>query len=105
MKQAYSLAMKQGLNQSRNFHLLLVGAENIGKTSLISSFLGEEFVEGQLATKGADDVVICTNHLQNWTRISHFEKSNIIHNQFSERCRDSVLKKIANTPLLSLSHP
>ena len=55
---AYSLAMKEGLDQSRNFQLLLVGGENTGKTSLISSFLGEEFAECQPATKGAD-ITVC----------------------------------------------
>ena len=50
--------MKEGLDQSKNFQLLLVGAENTGKTSLTSSFLGEEFVEEQLATMGAD-VEVC----------------------------------------------
>ena len=99
--------MKQRLNQSRNFHLLLVGAENTGKTSLVSSFLREKFVEEKSATKGADDVEVCINHCQDWTRISQLEKSNILHNQFSERCKDSVLKKITNcnTPLLLSPQP
>ena len=50
--------MKQGLDQSTNLQLVLIGAENTGKTSLISSFLGEQFVEGQLATKGID-IEVC----------------------------------------------
>ena len=51
---AYSLAMKEGEAEPRDLQVLLVGAENTGKTSLISSFLGEEFVEGQSATEGAE---------------------------------------------------
>lgn len=98
IKKAYSLAMKQGLDQSRNFHLLLVGAENTGKTSLISSFLREEFLEKQSATKGAD-VEVCKVYCKDWIRISHSDKSSILHNQFTEQCRDNVLKKMANSPL------
>ena len=50
----YSLAMKEGEAESRDLQVLLVGAENTGKTCLISSFLGVEFVEGQSATEGAE---------------------------------------------------
>ena len=98
IKNAYSLAMKQGLDQSRNFQLLLVGAENTGKTSLISSFLGEQFVEGQSATKGTD-IEVCKVYCKDWIRISHSDKSNILHSQFTEQCRENVLKKLADSPL------
>ena len=91
--------MKQGLDQSRNFQLLLVGAENTGKTSLISTFFGEEFVEGQSTTEGAD-VEVCKVYCKDWIRISHSDKRNILHNQFADQCRDNVLKKIADSPLL-----
>ena len=104
IKKAYSLAMKQGLDQSKNFHLLLVGAENTGKTSLISSFLREEFLEGQSATKGAD-VEVCKVYCKDWMRISHSDKSSILHNQFTEQCRDNILKKMANSPLSMSAQP
>ena len=66
---AYSLAMKEGEAESRDLQVLLVGAENTGKTSLISSFLGEKFVEGQSATEGAE-VEVCKIYSKNWSRIS-----------------------------------
>ena len=89
--------MKEGLDQSRNFHLLLVGAENTGKTSLIGSFLGEEFVEGQSAATQGTDIEVCKVYCRNWIRISHSDKSSILHNQIANQCRDSVLKKLANS--------
>ena len=58
IKMVFSLAMKLGIAPSRDLQLLLVGAENTGKTCLISSFFGEEFVYGQAAT-GEVDIDVC----------------------------------------------
>ena len=93
IKMAYSFAMKKVFDQSRNFQLLLVGAENTGKTNLIASFLEEEFVEGQLPTEGAD-VEVCKVYCKDWIRMSHSDKSTTLHNQFTEQCRDDVLTKL-----------
>ena len=82
IRKIYSLVMKQGLDQSMNFQLLLVGAENTGKTSLISSFLGEEFVERQSATKGAD-VEVCKVYCKDWVRISNILKEMVDSNTSS----------------------
>ena len=96
--------MKEGLDQSRNFQLLLVGAENTGKTSLISSFLGEEFMEGHLATKGID-IEVCKVYCKDWVRISNSDKSIILHNQFTNQCKDNMLKRMANFSVPSSSKP
>ncbi|XP_065914951.1 uncharacterized protein [Dysidea avara] len=88
-KMAFSLAVKEGFAQSRDLQLLLVGAENTGKTCLISSFLGEEFVEGQAATKGVD-VDVCKIYCKDWTRISHSDKTSLLHHQFIHQCRTKV---------------
>ena len=95
---------KKGLDQSMNFQLLLVGAENTGKTSLISSFLGKEFVEGQSATEGAD-VAVCKVYCKDWVKISYSDKSNILCNQFSDQCKGNVLKTIADSSTPSLPEP
>ena len=100
IKKAYSLAMKQGLDQSKNFQLVLVGAENTGKTSLISSFLGEEFVEGRPATKGVD-MEVCKVYIKDWLRISHSDKSNILHNLIADQCKDEMLKTMAGSSISS----
>ena len=88
---AYSLAMKEGEAESRDLQVLLVGAENTGKTCLLSSFLGEEFVEGQSATKGAE-VEVCKIYSKNWSRISDSEKTNFLHHQFIDQFRGNALK-------------
>ena len=88
---AYSLAMKEGEAESRGLQVLLVGAENTGKTCLISSFLGEEFVEGQSTTEGVD-VEVCKIYSKDWSRISDSEKTNLLHDQFIDQFRGSALK-------------
>ena len=90
---AYSLAMKEGEAESRDLQVLLVGAENTGKTSLISSFLGEKFVEGQSATEGAE-VEVCKIYSKNWSRISDSDKTDLLHHQFIDQFRGSALKMI-----------
>ena len=94
--------MKQGLDHSKNFQLLLVGANNSGKTSLISSFLGEKFVEGQSTTKGID-VQVCKVYCKDWIRIGSFEKNNILlQNGFTERCMDDVMKTKTDSSVVSI---
>ena len=93
IKMAYALAMKEGEAESRDLQVLLVGAENTGKTSLISSFLGEKFVEGQSATEGAE-VEVCKIYSKNWSRISDSDKTDLLRHQFIDQFRDSALKMI-----------
>ena len=91
---AYMMAMKEGLAESRDLQVLLVGAENTGKTCLISSFLGEEFVEEQSSTKGAD-VEVCKIYCKEWTRISHFDKTDHLQHQFASQCKYNAIKKMS----------
>ena len=93
IKMAYSLAMKEGEAKSRDLQVLLVGAENTGKTSLISSFLGEKFVEALSATEGAE-VEVYKIYSKNWSRISDSDKTNLLHDQFIDQFRGSALKMI-----------
>ena len=104
IKRIYSQVIEQGLDQSINFQLLLVGAENTGKTSLISSFLEEEFVEEQSITKGAD-VKVCKVHSKNWSRITDKEKSDMLLRRCSDLCKDEVLKSVADSSLSTSSEP
>ena len=94
VKMAYMMAMKEGLAESRDLQVLLVGAENTGKTCLISSFLDEEFVEGQSSTKGAD-VEVCKIYCKEWTRISHFDKTDHLKHQFAIQCKYDAIKKMS----------
>ena len=101
---AYSLAMKEGEAESRDLQVLLVGAESTGKTCLISSFLGEEFVEGQSATEGAD-VEVCKIYSKDWSRISDSEKTDLLHHQFIDQFRGSALKKVSQIKSCKNSGP
>ena len=69
MKIAYSLALTDGEAYAKDLQILMVGAENTGKSCIISSFLDEIFVENQEATKGAD-TNICKVYCKNWRRLS-----------------------------------
>ena len=88
------MAMKEGQAESRDLQVLLVGAENTGKTCLVSSFLGEEFVEGQVATKGAD-MEVCKIYCKQWTRISHSDKTEHLQYQFINRCKCDAIKNMS----------
>ena len=83
--------MKEGEAESGDLQVLLVGAENTGKTSLISSFLGEEFVVGQSATEGAE-VELCKIYSKDWSRISDSEKTDLLYHQFIDQFKCSALK-------------
>ena len=86
---AYSLAMKKGITESRDLQVLLVGAENTGKTCLVSSFLGEEFVKEQVATEA-----VCKIYCEDWTRITYFDKTELLHLQFSHQLSEKALDMV-----------
>ena len=105
VKDIYSQTMKQELDQSiKNFQLLVVGAPNTGKTSLISSFLGEEFMEEQPATIGADEEM-CKIHSRDWIRIEDSDKDTILHDQLTDQSRNNILKKLILSSLSSTLQP
>ena len=85
--------MKEGEADSRDLQVLLIGAENTGKTSLVSSFLGEKFVKGQSATKGAE-VEVCKIYSAGWSRISKADKTDLLHHQFIGQFKDNALKRM-----------
>ena len=86
------MAMKEGQAESRDLQVLLVGAENTGKSCLVSSFLGEEFVEGQVTTKGAD-MEVCRIYCKQWTKISHSDRTEHLQYQFINHCKyDTIIK-------------
>ena len=90
------MAMKEGQAESRDLQILLVGAENTGKTCLVSSFFSEEFVEGQVSTNGAD-IEVCKIYCKEWMRISHSDKENHLQYQFVNHCKCNAIKKMSPT--------
>ena len=91
VKKAYSLALRKGEAQLKDIQVQLVGAENTGKTCLISSFLDEEFIEQQKATDGAD-VNVCKVFSGKWARCSDYYKSDYLHHVFAQSSRGSACK-------------
>jgi len=110
IKAAFALALKEGKAQSQDLQLLLVGAENTGKSCLVCSFLDEKFIEDQAATEGVD-VDVCKIYCKNWMRIDHSEMTTHLRHQFicqfkknAERKRPPKLdKESRSTTLLTSS--
>ena len=74
----------------------MVGAENTGKTCLIASFLGEEFIEQQKPTEGADTKV-CKIYCENWSKISLSDMKMHLRKQFIRQFKKNALKAMPNT--------
>ena len=91
MKLAYSYALKFGVAYSRELQILMVGSENSGKSCLITSFLGEAFIEGQIATNGADTEV-CKIYCKNWSRMNISDMTMHLHDQFISQFKRNALK-------------
>ena len=91
IKKAYSLALRRGQAKLKDLQIQVVGAENTGKTCLISSFLDEDFVEGQAATNGVD-VEVCKIHSRNWAKSSESDKVHYLQDVFFNSHRGNALK-------------
>ncbi|XP_065914614.1 uncharacterized protein [Dysidea avara] len=109
IKAAFALALKEGKAQSRDMQLLLVGAENTGKSCLVCSFLGEKFIEGQVATVGVE-VDVCKIYCKNWMRIDHSEMTVHLRHQFICQLKKTAVRqqppKLAEGPtIITRSRP
>ena len=91
MKLAYSYALKFGVAYSRELQILMVGSENSGKSCLITSFLGEAFIEGQIATNGAETEV-CKIYCKNWSRMNISDMTMHLYDQFISQFKRNALK-------------
>ena len=72
----------------RDLQILLVGAENSGKTCLVSTFLNEKFVEGRPATEGIEVVKVYKTYSKNWIKIDHTMKTKLLHDQYIGQVKD-----------------
>ena len=86
---AYQLALRQGTTFPRDLAVLLIGCENTGKTSLISTFLGETFIEKRPATDGAETQV-CKAYAKGWKRITEEDKTVHLYGQFIHAIRENA---------------
>ena len=85
------MALKEGKTQSRDLQVLLIGAENTGKTCLVSSFLSEKFIEGQAATEGVD-MDVCKIFCKNWKRITHSDKIDHLYEHFLSEFKGNAMR-------------
>jgi len=97
IKMNYLNTLKEQQAQTRDLHLLLVGAKNSGKTSLVSSLVNEQFVDGvsKENTVGAIQKVSC----KNWKRIN---KASDLHDQFIEQVTRQISRELV--PSLNSEH-
>lgn len=96
MKLAFAFALKYGTALSRELQVLMIGAEKTGKSCLISSFLGEAFIEGQNATEGADTEV-CKIYCKNWSRMNLSDMTNHLHHQFISQFKQQALEALPSS--------
>ena len=104
MALAYQLALKQGTAFPRDLAVLLIGTENTGKTSLISTFLGEQFVENQSATDGAE-MQICKVYAKGWKRITQSDKISHLYGQFIHTIQKKTDEVLATKLQLTCGTP
>ena len=100
---AYHLALRQGTTFPRDLAVLLIGTENTGKSSLISTFLGEKFIEKRPATDGAEQQ-ICKAYAKGWKKITKEEKTAQLYGQFisaiQENAKDLQVQQALLMPAL-----
>ena len=85
----FSYALKYGKAFSHELQILMIGAENSGKSCLVTSFIGETFIEEQKATDGADTDV-CKIYCRNWSRMSLKDMTVQLHHQFISKFKESA---------------
>ena len=86
----YPKALKLGKAFSHELQILMIGGENSGKSCLVASFIGEEFIEEQKATDGADTEV-CRIYCRNWSRMNFDDMSVHLHHQFISQFKTNAL--------------
>ena len=85
---AFTLALRDGTAKAWGVKLLLVGPENVGKTCVAATLVGDPFKDTS-ATEGADLDICNTN---NWVKISPADVSQRIQHEYLTKlksCADS----------------
>ena len=95
MKLALSYALKFGKTLSRELQILMIGAENAGKSCLITSFIGEMFIEEQQATYGAETEV-CKIYCKNWSRLTLSDMAVHLRSRFISQLKTNALKAMSS---------
>ena len=88
-KIAYSLALRDGKATGLGIKLLLVGAENVGKSCVAATLIGDPFKESS-ATEGAD-VEICNT--SNWQKITTQQLSERLQSGYYHNLKENAESK------------
>ena len=104
MKLALSYALKFGKTVSRELQVLMIGAENTGKSCLVASFIGEAFIEEQKATHGAETEV-CRIYCRNWSRLSLSDMVVHLRSRFISQLKTNALKAMSSNTDDEISFP
>ena len=97
MEQAYSYALKFGEALCRELQILMVGAEYTGKSCLVASFLGDDFIEAKLATDGAETEV-CRIYAKKWSKLILSDMAVQLYHQFIRQLKENALKSLPSSP-------
>ena len=102
-KIAYSLALRDGKATGLGIKLLLVGAENVGKSCVAATLIGDPFKESS-ATEGAD-VEICNT--SNWQKITTQQLSERLQSGYYHNLKENAESKTstAEANVLTEKHP
>ena len=93
MKQALSLALKDGVANSSSITIYVLGQQKAGKTCLVGSLLGDTFVE-QIGTHGAD-VDVCKIFASKWSRLKKGEVSQKLQKKYYGKLKVTAQIKIS----------
>ena len=89
---AYALALKEGKAKPFSIRILVVGAENSGKTCLVESLLGGEFESYSKATQGAD-LTVCKFFTNNWLRVQDEQVPERLQKDFCSKWKATVMEQ------------
>ena len=91
-KTAYALALKEGKAKPFSIRILVVGAENSGKTCLVESLLDEDFKSYSSATQGAD-ITVGKFVTTNWLRVQDEQVPERLQKDFCSKLKATVMEQ------------
>lgn len=91
-KDAYALALKEGKARPFSVRILVVGAENSGKTCLVESLLDGDFESYSNATQGTDKS-ICKFFASNWVRVQAEKIPEKLQRHFCSKLQATVMEQ------------
>ena len=101
-KDAYALALREGKAKPFSTRILIVGAENSGKTCLVESLLGGDFKSYSNSTQGAQ-MTVCKFFTTNWLRVQSEKIPEKLHKDFCSKWKATVMEASQGDQIASSS--